>query len=364
MIPLDQRGWSSHFARQLSLDEFAEARPARIVADHGRLLLVDAGTGPFLISLPGTRLPGTEERRPTVGDWLLLDPTEDRPTRLLEAYSLFQRKAAGHGTAELQAIAANVDTAFIATSCNRDFNEARLERFLALVTDSGATPVVILTKADLSDAPESFADRARALLPGLLVETLDARSEAAAAALDPWLGAGRSVALIGTSGVGKTTLTNTLLGSGGDGDVVLARSALATQAAREFDDRGRHTTSTRVMHRLPGGAYLIDTPGMRELALAEVGEGLANLFSDLEEIATHCRFRDCRHQGEPGCAVNAAIADGTVDAGRVARWLKLAEEEQRNSETVAETRRRMKGFGKMVRRAMDTKTRMRSGEEE
>jgi ribosome biogenesis GTPase / thiamine phosphate phosphatase len=262
-----------------------------------------------------------------------------RTRRLLRRHSLFKRRAAGSGR-KLQLIAANVNTLFIVSSCNQDFNPARLERYLALAREARVLPVVVLTKADLAKNPEEFVRAASKLLTGLVVETLDARDSSMAARLTSWCARGDTVALVGSSGVGKSTLINTLT----------ATRAATTQDIREKDDKGRHTTTGRALHRLPAGGWLVDTPGMRELQLTDVGAGLDDVFAEVAAIAANCRFRDCRHQGEPGCAVNAAVLAGTLDAGRVKRWRKLLAEEAHNNETLAERHARSRGFGKLARR--------------
>ncbi|WP_205944697.1 ribosome small subunit-dependent GTPase A [Pelagibius litoralis] len=285
-----------------------------------------------------------------MGDWLLLDRETFRPRRLLQRKSLFKRRAAGTGR-KLQLIAANVDTLFIVSSCNQDFNTARLERYLALAREAEVTPVIVLTKADLTDLPEDFARAAAKLLPGLLVEVLDARDPDSVACLADWCARGETVALVGSSGVGKSTLINTLSGA----------NRIATQSIREDDDKGRHTTSARVLHRLPAGGWLLDTPGMRELQLTDVKTGLEEVFADVVVLARMCRFADCRHEAEPGCAVLAAVDAGTLDAERLKRWRKLAAEEARNTENLAERRARDRAFGKMVKGVMRDK-RQQDGE--
>jgi ribosome biogenesis GTPase len=233
---------------------------------------------------------------------------------------------------------------FVVTSCNQDFNVARLERFLALACESAVTPVVVLTKADLVDDPAEFVRPAAKLLAHLPVEALDARSADGVANLARWCGHGQTVAVLGSSGVGKSTLVNTLTGG-----------ALTTQGVRSGDDKGRHTTTVRSLHRLPAGGWLLDTPGMRELQLTDVSGGIEDVFADITALAAACRFSDCRHESEPGCAIGSAIETGLIDAARVKRWRKLAAEEAYNRENLAERRARDRSFGKLVRRVMKDK---------
>lgn len=335
-LTLADLGWTSFFASQFSADETPAFCAVRVMAVHRGLLTV-AGDG-IEATIP-SHLPGAtaEEDRPTVGDWLVAERDTLRPTRILRRTSLFKRRAAGTGR-EIQLIAANVDTVFVISSCNRDFNPARLERYLVLARDAGVLPVVVLTKADLTDDAETYAKAARRLLPGLIVETIDARDRDAAAGLAAWCGAGQTVALLGSSGVGKSTLVNTLAGT-----------IAVTGAVRADDDRGRHTTTARALHRLERGGWLLDTPGMRELQLADSQDGLHDVFDDIVALIGNCRFSDCSHDAEPGCAIRAAIASGSLDPERLARWRKLAAEDVFNTASLAERRARDRAFSKMTR---------------
>lgn len=341
-LSLRDLGWSPFF--QADLDrEPVDATPARIAALHRTTadLLMEGGSRRIDLTsaLPAPAL--------AVGDWLLVDG--DRPLRLLERRSLLARRAAGTG-AERQLIAANLDTLFIVSACDGDFNPARIERYLVLARQAGVMPVVVLTKADACPDPDLYRDRARDLSPLLPIETVNALDPASAARLAPWCGSGMTVALAGMSGVGKSTLVNALTGAG-----------LATGGVRAGDGRGRHTTTARSLHRTGAGGWLIDTPGMRALRLADAAEGVAAVFDDVAVLAEDCRFADCRHEAEPGCAIQAAIAAGRLDPGRLERWRKLAREEAHNSATLAESRRAAKAFGRMARRALAEKRSRRDG---
>lgn len=340
---LTSLGWSADFLRQLDIDEIGVLPPARVTAVHRDRLSALSETGPQSLHLP----PGLSTGEVAVGDWVLIEPERDRVARVLERRSVLHRRAAGIEARD-QLIAANIDTLFITTSLNADFNPARLERYLALAYDGGVTPVFVLTKADLCDDPDTFIDTARAIAPTVPYVSLDARDPGAAERLAPWCGAGQTVALVGSSGVGKSTLAVTLTGE-----------AIATQGIREDDAKGRHTTTAREFHPIAGGGWLVDTPGMRELQLGGVSAGIDAVFDDIAELALDCRFSDCQHDTEPGCAVKAAIDAGDLDPDRLARWQKLKREDAYNSESIAESRARYRSFGKMVKHAMKVKDKRR-----
>ncbi len=312
---LEDLGWRPFFVDQITPDERNTSRPVRVMAVHrGKLAVAGAALECQIAShLASSR---GEEDRPTVGDWLLIDRDSLEPQRILDRASLFKRRAAG-GDHRLQLIAANVDTVLIVASCNQDFNIPRLERYLVLAREVGVTPVIVLTKIDLTDRPDTFAAQARALQPGLRVECVNAHDRASVAQLAALCGRGETVALLGSSGVGKSTMVNTLRGS----------DLIATQAVRDHDGKGRHTTTVREMHRLEGGGWLMDTPGMREFQMIDAAAGLAEVFDDIEQSALACRFTNCSHTTEPGCTIQAALANGTLDSARLDRWRKLTEQD-------------------------------------
>ncbi|WP_237062703.1 ribosome small subunit-dependent GTPase A [Microbulbifer zhoushanensis] len=341
LSPLQLLGWKPFFQQQLALEELEACDPLRVMAVHRDRLLLAGEQGEEVLALGGTFFNepasgDTGGQRVTVGDWLLLDRESRRAQRCLERQSLFQRMAPGGQRTQL--IAANVDTAVVVSSCNHDFNLSRIERYLALVRATGARPVVVLTKADQCDAPGDYLDRLREL-PDIQALALNATDPDSVEPLRGWCGVGETVALLGSSGVGKSTLLNTLSGE--------QQAAIA--AIREDDSKGRHTTRHRELYPLPGGALLLDSPGMRELGLAGVERGLEEAFGDIGVLASQCRFADCRHQSEPGCAVIAALDSGELDERRLHNWRKLEREVARNNRTLAEQRAGDKALGQMYR---------------
>lgn len=254
---------------------------------------------------------------PAVGDFVLADMAQGGEAvirSVLQRKSSFVRRAAGSARQE-QVVAANVDTVFLCMSLNRDFSLRRLERDLAAAWESGASPVVVLTKADLCGDARRFALEAESVAGGVPVLVTTSLAEDGLAALAPYLRPGRTVAFIGSSGVGKSTLINRLLGE----------ERLATDGLRN-DDKGHHTTTHRELLFLPNGAMVIDTPGMRELGMWDAASGVEQTFGDIEELAARCRFRNCSHSSEPGCAVRAALESGHLDTGRWQSYQKLKNE--------------------------------------
>lgn len=336
-------GWNASFTSQLDFDELTQTLPVRVMAVHRGGLQVQGPNIDKLIA-PYRADPDDEETAATVGDWLLLDPQTFRTRRLLQRKCVFKRRAAGTGR-KVQLIAANIDTLFIVSSCNQDFNIARLERYLALALEAEVTPVIVLTKADLCPDPQDYVQQAAKLSPTLMVEVVDARDVQSVAQLGPWCATGQTVALVGSSGVGKSTLINTLINC----------DKIATQGIREDDAKGRHTTTGRALYRLPAGGWLLDTPGMRELQLTDVRSGLDDVFADIVALSQACRFKRCQHETEPDCAIQAAIETNELDPNRLKRWRKLVAEERYNSESIAERRTRDRTFTKMVKRVMNDK---------
>ncbi len=333
--PLQKLGWQPHFAQQIGTDELERTPPVRIVEQHrSGVHVMGDGIDTTLPPIPDA----------TVGDWLLYDAVRPASSRRLIRKSLIKRRAPGTGR-QIQLVAANIDTIFVVSSCNADFNIARLERYLALAFEAEIDPVIVLTKADTASDWREYAEAAAAVSDTVPVVTLDARGHAPKEKLAAWCGPGHTVAFLGSSGVGKSTLTNALVGS----------TSIATQGIREDDAKGRHTTTRRQLHMIPGGALVLDTPGMRELQVTDAATGIGTLFADLEELATRCRFNDCQHETEPGCAIQDALSAGIIDQARMQRWQKLQAEDAFNTATLAERKSRDKALGKTIRQIQKLK---------
>ncbi|WP_438448647.1 ribosome small subunit-dependent GTPase A [Gorillibacterium sp. sgz5001074] len=318
---LELWGWRSLFEASMAPYRTEGWTAGRVVLEHKHLYRVMTEHGELLAEISGKlrfQASGREDY-PAVGDWVVVDarPSEGRATihAILPRFSKFSRKVAGQVTEE-QIVAVNVDTVFLVQALNQDFNVRRLERYLVLAWESGANPVVILSKADLcADLEEKLAEIHQTAV-GVPVHAVSALEGEGLGELAAYVRPGQTVALLGSSGVGKSTLINRMAG----------QEVLATGDIREEDGRGRHTTTHRELLLLPEGGLLIDTPGMREIQLWEADSGLSAGFQDVEAAAEGCRFHNCSHEREPGCAVRAALEDGTLDADRYESYRKLQKE--------------------------------------
>jgi ribosome biogenesis GTPase len=335
---IEQYGWSDSLALAFEPHARAGHLPGRIVVQQRDAYLVATDDGELTAKVSGRlRHEAREAGHPAVGDWVALSANLGERTATLHAVlprrTAFVRRAAD-SVQTAQVIAANIDVAFVVTSMNADLNPRRLERYLAAAWQSGARPVVLLTKSDLSDAPQALAAEITALAAGCPVLVVSARKGVGLDVLMEQVLPGETCVLIGSSGVGKSTLVNALLGE----------ERMATQEIREADARGRHTTSHRQLVLLPGGRLILDTPGIREVGLIDADEGLAMAFDDIERLAETCRFRDCGHANEPGCAVRDALKTGALDPARWASFqklgLELAAVERKDERVAKEVERR------------------------
>ncbi len=352
-------GWDDRLA-SLHAALTPNLTPARVLAeDRGRYLVATAGVE--LAGAPSGRLRYASEADasvewPAVGDWVGLEPSPAGGEALIHAVlprrSALVRRAPGDRRSPTQTLAANVDTVFIVTSLNADLNLRRLERYLSVAWDSGATPVVVLSKADLSTDPIGSRVAAEAVAGGVDVVPVSVVTGEGLDAVRSHLVPGRTVVFVGSSGVGQSTLVNALAGA----------PLLATAAIREDDARGRHTTTRRQLLRLSDG-LVIDTPGLRELGVIDE-DGVATAFHDVESIAAECRFGDCSHDSEPGCAVRAAIRDGRLPPARLEAFRKLQREARRAAlATDAVARRAERKRWNAIHRSVDVHMRTKYGAE-
>jgi ribosome biogenesis GTPase len=314
-------GWNEFFAGQLQGTVESDTVPARVIVQQKTNFIVATADGEYRATVTGRLrfLSGRQAEFPVVGDWVVLRPAPGEQSgsiiAVLQRRTTFSRRAAGREEIE-QVVAANIDVVFLVTGLDEDYNLRRIERYLTIAIQSGAQPIIVLNKADLCPFVDDVIEEVRAIVGGAPIYLTNARSGASVDALRAHLAPGVTAAFLGSSGVGKSTLINRLLG----------HEKFKTAEVRRVKSRGRQTTTHRELVVLPSGGNLIDTPGMRELQLWGAEEGADEVFDDIEKLAEECRFRDCRHDREPGCAVLKAVEEGTLDPARLESHRKLMRE--------------------------------------
>ncbi|MBD1892522.1 ribosome small subunit-dependent GTPase A [Coleofasciculus sp. FACHB-SPT9] len=322
---LELLGWNRFFEKNFDSYFQQGYTVGRVALEQKNTYLLYTELGELSAEVTGKMRYQADTRTdfPAVGDWVVVSIIDDEEKakihEILPRKSKFSRKAVGAQTDE-QIIATNIDTVFLVSGLDLDFNLRRIERYLILVWESGANPVIILNKADLCDEVEQRKTEVEAIAPSVPIISLSAIENQGLDALSPYLGTGQTVALIGSSGVGKSTITNQLA----------KKDIQAVQSVRKGDNRGRHTTTHRELIILPSGGLLMDTPGMREIQMWNGSEGFQETFTDINTLATECRFRDCQHEAEPGCAVQQALLDGILDKQRFRNYRKLQQELEYN----------------------------------
>jgi ribosome biogenesis GTPase len=351
---LPDLGWNNTFQSQLDLESLESQLPFRVVSVQ-RNLIECAGLGrdkrPKQLHLSTYHWRDEPpEGHPAVGDWLMLS-LDYQPLTLLERKSLIKRRGSGRESC-VQLIGSNIDTAFIVTSCNEEFSINRIERYLSITAESNIHALVVLTKIDLASDPALYLSEIAQAHPDLPVELVNAIDRQSLVALNKWIDQGQTVALLGSSGVGKSTIINGLKGD----------PVQATGSIRVSDSKGRHTTTARSLHQLPNGGLLLDNPGMRELQLVESEEGIKATFSDIDGLAEQCRFNDCQHRDEPGCAVMAAIKAGQLEQRRLHNYQKLMDEQARNNESLAQRRHNDRALGRFYKNALKSSMKLKSRE--
>jgi len=350
-VNLERYGWNNRFESIFEDHRNKDLTPARIIRVDRGAATAQTTRGAVTVSIAGTLDPAGETGPPAVGDWVGVDLGEDSGVVrvILPRSGALARRRPGEADLE-QVVAANVDHVLVVESHERGPNARRIERASALAWDGGATPVIVLTKIDTCPDLEAALSTARSAAPFSEVLPVSAVTGEGVSALEHQLTAGSTAVLLGPSGVGKSTLTNRLLGE----------EKFAVAEVRTGDGKGRHTTTHRELVSLPSGACLIDTPGVRELGLWLSAEAVATAFPEIEEAAQKCRFGDCRHEGEPGCAVLSAVEEGILDEGRLASFLRLRREAEnldmrRDSARRHEVRAKERVFGKVIREALKNK---------
>jgi ribosome biogenesis GTPase len=347
-------GWTPALADTFAPFAAQGLVPGRVALEHTHIYRVITDAGESLARVSGRlrHRAATRTDFPAVGDWVAVQPPahsgDSRIVAVLPRRSRFSRRAAGDPTEE-QVVAANIDTVFLVAGLDGDFNPRRIERYLLVATESGAVPILVLNKADVVENAEAMANVVRASVGDIPVHVVSCRVPGGVDVLRQYLGIGQTGALLGSSGVGKSTIVNRLVG----------HELLRTESVRESDSRGRHVSTARQLIMLPDAGVLIDTPGMRELQLWESGE-VDKAFADIDALASNCRFRDCRHREEPGCAVLDAISSGTLDRGRLESYQKLQGEQayharQLDERAQIQERRRWKVLTKAAQKRMKEK---------
>lgn len=314
-------GWDDHFAAAYAPYDRADARPGRVLRVDRGVCTVLTAQGADRASLGGSVMAlaaADPVQLPCAGDWVVVRDWPDRRTTLeavLPRRTTIVRRTAGKDSTA-QVLAANMDVAAVVEPLDSGPDLGRIERLLALAWDSGAEPMVVLTKADVTRHAEAIVRQVREIAPGVLVLAVSADTGEGIEKLRPLVAEGKTLALLGRSGAGKSTLVNALAGA----------TAMLTQAVRRVDGKGRHTTTYRALIPVPGGGAVLDTPGLRGVGLLDGSEGLVAAFADVDALALQCRFGDCTHTGEPGCAVQAALDGGELSGRRWASWLRLQKE--------------------------------------
>ena len=337
-----------HYRQEQHLDTF---EVGRVISEHRERYVVKTAEGEFDAELIGNLRYSAQERAgfPVVGDWVAIQVYDEHKAlihALFPRKNRIERRAVGkHG--EKQIIAANIDYAFIVQAVGWDFSINRIERYLTICNASGVEPIILLNKIDLISEPEleALVESVRARAGEVPVVPISNETRKGYPELNQWIKEGKTYCLLGSSGVGKSTLINNLSG----------RQLMKTNAISESTQKGRHVTSHRELVVLPGGGILIDNPGMREVGIADPGSGLEMTFSAIAELSEHCRFKDCTHTNEPGCAILAAVESGELDENALDNYRKMEREKEHYESTVAERRRKDKAFGKMVRSIMKNK---------